>query len=1350
MDVPKKEPRFFGNRRYVLTLRGFAPAVLLALACAAGTVRAQTNNLEQAQKKGNYVGDPVLANSGAYCFSIPLFDLGGPFPLTYGLNYQTDWEAEFKLESGFRSSINSQLERRPNGVEIILDKETLVFEADGTDWVIRSDFDTRYVLKETGASPTIGCYYLMDPIRERVYTFEKAGGTFVISYARLLRVEDRNGNHHDYTYTGGNRYPDRVEDGLGRSLDFTYSGFLERVTDQGGRHIDIAYDYNAADFNNGIVLRSVTDASGATSTFHYAYVATQPFTKPIVRLVRPLGNAPYTQTVEDWPLNGESAVRVTSQADAYGNTLGVNYTAAGNQVTVTRPDAGTVVFEHYHNGGVPKSVTDVTGKTANYGQTVNEQTSEVVDRMGGTNNIAYHVQTGRIASFRDAEGHTTTYTYTPQGQSFSNAVYAETVSFTFYNLTRIDYPDGTFEEFAHDARGNVVARQDRAGKTGTFAYNARGQVALHLNAAGGTNIYTYLADGNRLTSEDPELGVTTYHYDGFKRLDRLTYPDSNTVELTYDLNDRLVAYTDERDNQTTFTYDANGNLVRITDPKGNTTEYTYDLMDRVTSITDRRGKTATRTYNNMNRLESETDPNGIAVGYAYDARADVGSEIWRTGVTVGGQTWRTAYDDEGVPVSCTTPVGRTTTYETDQRGVTAALADPLGSRTALTRDAMGRTTAAMDPLGRVTTFAHNGWDSLDSVAMPVVGAATYRRNDLGKLTRITDPNGRHWRFTYGPMGRMETAVDPLANTWTYTYDGRGRIRRTAYPDGVTATRTYDEAGNLLQWAAGGLVLDYTYDAELDRLTAAEDIGLTYDEAGNITGTDNHGTLYGAAYDNGGRLTNVTYGPLTATYTYDDVTGLLTAVEDSITGTRIGFTYDADRRPVHITRPNGVDTTYSYDDVGRLTRIRHGVLGNLHYTFDAVGQVARVHGNVPLSAASLLRTASNSLAYDAANQVSAASYAYDDRGRRTADPGRAAVSWYARDRVTGIGGVTMTYNGLDDIVTRTEGGVTIGYYYNYAIVAQPVMAERNETTGTLLRYYIYTPDGRLLYMIDDVGPTTARFYHFDSGGSTLFLTDGVGAVTDAYAYSPYGRLLRHDGSNTQPMTFMGQWGVRHESQGTLYHCRARYYDAQMAGFLSRDPVWPETGDARRLNPYGYALANPISFRDPMGTEPAVAAPSVAGISARLRTGDATAYQDAVDHQVREQGYLNFSYSGPYGWGPFADAVREYHRVTIKKIIARLRSGDKRAYQDAIDYQVQERGYFNFSYSGPNGWGPFADAVKEYKAATVNQINSRLRAGDPTAYKDAVSYLLEEQGYLDYSHSGSHGWGPFSDAIKEYRR
>jgi RHS repeat-associated protein len=79
------------------------------------------------------------------------------------------------------------------------------------------------------------------------------------------------------------------------------------------------------------------------------------------------------------------------------------------------------------------------------------------------------------------------------------------------------------------------------------------------------------------------------------------------------------------------------------------------------------------------------------------------------------------------------------------------------------------------------------------------------------------------------------------------------------------------------------------------------------------------------------------------------------------------------------------------------------------------------------------------------------------------------------------------------------------------------------------------------------------------------------------------LLAHTGPSSQPFIYVGRFGVRAESGG-LYHMRARYFDPETGRFLGRDPVWPVLEEPHGLNPYQYALGNPVQFIDPTGRLP----------------------------------------------------------------------------------------------------------------------------------------------------------------------
>ncbi|RPI29028.1 MAG: RHS repeat protein [Acidobacteria bacterium] len=1126
-------------------------------------------------------GDPVFTNSGAFGFSIPLLRLAGPLPLDVDLHYRTDnynwlglgaptsWQPE--QPAHFQHSFLPSMEGNPNAeflpelaAETTRSGELVTFDINNGIPVLREPSPTRYVAKYTARF-----LYLMDPIRGHVYVFQRLGSWD----NRTIALMDRNSNRWLYSFLAGtDRYPTGVSDGLGRSLAFTFvNRDLTTVTDQNNRSIVYAVNVDP----NNRCYNSVTDPMGQVTTFKNAGACL------ITGVQRPLGNTPYTQVYGQAMLNAKTEQRVASQSDAYQNKTTFVYDPTKNRVTMTAPDGTVTVFGHFGNDGPPQSFTDPTGKAGAFTRTAQDQINGFTDRLGDTTAITYHAPTGKIASVTDAKGQTRTYTYTAQDQEFTNpADPSDQVTFTFYNLTRIDHPDGTNQQFTYDSRGNLLTHVDQAGHTWTFTYNARGQVLTETNPAGGVVTNTYNADATLATTTDSDGVTRTFTYDAYKRLQKITHPDTTFTEITYNLNDQITSIRDENGHVYTYAYDANGNGTAVTDPRGNQTQYAYDLIDRVTQMTDRLGRNTIVTYDNMGRTASTTDRNGLAYTFGYDQRG------WQNRLTRGGQTVQAGHDDEAVLASGTTPLGHVATYQSDKLGNRTGVINPLGQATTFSYDSLSRPTGITDPLSRTTTFSYDPRGLLSAVNTPGIGTATYARNNLGQVNNITDLNGQNWTFGHTGMGRASSLTDPLGNTTNFTYDTRGRQTQWVFPDGTTSALTYDSSDNVLrEQYSGGLDLQFTYSA-LDQMLSANGIGFTRDPEGRITSTDNPGTVFGATYDNGGRLATATYnnGAFTVTYAYDPANGLLSRVTDNLTNAQLDFTYDADERLAGVTRSNGVDTTYTYDNADRLNRIQDGAIIDLKYTRDAAGQVTEADVTIPLDPATLLSTGTQTFTYGAASQISTAGYAYDPRGRQTDSPGRT-YGWDGASRLTSIGAAALTYNGLGDLVTRSSGQITTHFYYNYALALNPIVAEKNETTGDFLRYYVWAPDGALLYMIDGSDGNKVYFYHFDRTGSTLALTNSAGAVTDSYAYTPYGKVLGHTGASTQPFTFVGQWGVREEGAvASFYQMRARYYDAQTARFLSRDPVWPRLSSPGELNPYQYALGDPAAMIDPTGTVP----------------------------------------------------------------------------------------------------------------------------------------------------------------------
>lgn len=241
--------------------------------------------------------------------------------------------------------------------------------------------------------------------------------------------------------------------------------------------------------------------------------------------------------------------------------------------------------------------------------------------------------------------------------------------------------------------------------------------------------------------------------------------------------------------------------------------------------------------------------------------------------------------------------------------------------------------------------------------------------------------------------------------------------------------------------------------------------------------------------------------------------------------------------------------------------------------------------VPLDPAEALGFRTRHYEYDSACSPQSSGHSSDTAGNTTASPSHN-FRWNAESLLTRVDGTDLSYNGMGGLLTRTENGVTTRYHYNYGIGLHPIVAEEAGATGTVTRYYVWSPQGGLLYSISmTTAEPSVRFYHFDLTGSTLALTDGDGLVADSYAYTPYGRILGHQGESLQPFTYAGKWGVRQEGAGgDLFHIRARYYDAGNGRFLSPEPLRPQEPDLHMLNPYLYAHANPVSLVDITGFAP----------------------------------------------------------------------------------------------------------------------------------------------------------------------
>jgi RHS repeat-associated protein len=1090
-------------------------------------------------------GDPVNAYTGALTQSEPPdLDLGGPMPLQFRRYYDSSLDGSLLIRSAlginWSHNFDTRVIRFSNRLDIVTYQGARSqFQKSNNVWQAIGSGRSYQVIENVNGSVTN--IVVGDRRANLIYTFDNFG--------ELISIADGKGNAHTLTYT--NNSLKSVTDGLGRTITFNVGGpqHLLSVSD-GVRSVRFGHSTGDEEIN---LLLTVTNPIGGVVT--YTYDPSNAIPALLTSKTLPRGNTPYVQVFD-------TLGRVIRQIELGLRTNKFVYGAG--TTTITNPLGGTLTYTHNTNGSLT-SYKDEANQTVNIGLNSSNQRSVITDRLGNKTGVAYDPISGKTSAVTNADGSVMFFTYT-------NYVVS---NLTFYALSQVTYPDASTEKYFYDSVGNVTRRIDRSANVWMYTYNNHGQPLTITNPRGGTTYFTYNPDATLASMRDTDTGVTTYAYDSLHRLMRTTNPDGSTNSAQVDLNDRVTGTTDERNNTYTYFYDSNGNVTNILDPNGASLKFAYDGMDRVIMATDRLGHNEMVSYDALDRVASYTDKNGNTTGFGYDARSRL------VGITnPAGKAWNFSANAEDIVTARTNPLGRAYFNKIDPTGFVTGHTNPLGNASSLYRNSTLQIGDFVDELGRSNHFAYNA-GMLASLTRPRIGSISVERDPLQRVQRFTDFNGQDWFYGYTDMGRPKSFSDPMVWTTFYDYDLRGRLSLTTFADGVTRSNHYDYAGNLMRVRySDGTDFSFGYD-KLNRLTSAPFTHIALDAEGRPTNTESWNINFGASYDFGGRLTSATYsnGAFKVDYSYD-IRNRLTLVSNGLYGAWMKFNYDDNNNVTNIQRANGISTTLTYDFGDQLTRIQHGSYLDLKYTFNKVGKATQLQWTGLLDPNKWAISASISYTYNSGSQISNPGFNWDWQGRlKSWDTHN--YTWNGASQLTVADGVSYQYNAWDEQVTRIENSQTKWCFYNRAVGQDRLAGEYNWSTGQYERYYVWAPNGPLLFTIDALS-NSVSYYHFDRNGSTIALSDSLGKITDAYAYSLYGNLLSHTGSISQPFTYLGASGVRYDFTTDLYKIGTRWYSPNLKSFLSLDYSWPNL-DNPQSGPYSFANDDPLDYINRRGSE-----------------------------------------------------------------------------------------------------------------------------------------------------------------------
>lgn len=176
-----------------------------------------------------------------------------------------------------------------------------------------------------------------------------------------------------------------------------------------------------------------------------------------------------------------------------------------------------------------------------------------------------------------------------------------------------------------------------------------------------------------------------------------------------------------------------------------------------------------------------------------------------------------------------------------------------------------------------------------------------------------------------------------------------------------------------------------------------------------------------------------------------------------------------------------------------------------YGYDAAG-------NRTTSSVTGASPSSQSLSFNAGNQISSTGYSYDGAGNQTAQPGRTATyNGHEQQTSTVNGGVTTNYSyagtDQDELLSQTTvtgGGATYKYVYGRTDRnGLPVIEAETRTSGTSVAnaYLAHDPAGQPVMIQTSTG--TVALYVYDSRDNPIGLPTDFSSTAYVYNFDPYG-------------------------------------------------------------------------------------------------------------------------------------------------------------------------------------------------------------------------------------------------------
>lgn len=723
----------------------------------------------------------------------------------------------------------------------------------------------------------------------------------------LIRAQDENAAAWQYQYDRHlvTRYTDRTGRGMNLAYDTSIDSganakAIREWADDGSHDTRLEWDKN-------IRLTYVIDALGHETRYYYDIAG---YT---YRIVYPDGG-------EEW-FYRDDAKNVVRHIHPDGSSEHHRYDDQGNLLTHTRADGSQVHFEYdgqhrvtgirdaeggtwkrdYNAQGHLVEETDPRGNKTQYAYDKTGRPVEVVDAKGGVTKLAY-TPDGQLTGYTDCSGHSsqweyddrkrlvksinaagnvTRYRYTPLSIETLAQAHSEGSDSGNHpgQLEAVIHPDGSQEQFRHDAEGRLLAHTDPLARTTAYRYTAAGLIAKRIDALGHSLHYQWDALGRLSALENENGSVYRFRYGPVGRLLEEQGFDGKAIEYRYDEASGVLAETVESGVTTRLDFDPMGRLI-----------------ERRAAATGQPEQIETFAYNANGQLADAKNEHA-RLQWFYDAVGNLVREHQhyqgpfhtdkRTAV------WHHHYDALNQRTGTIRPDGHRTEWLTygaghvhglllDGQDLVSFERDALYQETSRTQANGLLQTMKYDPAGRLVeqqlgAIAHAGQRdqhvSPDAyrpdvqVGMQAAILRRYRYDPSGQLTSLEDNRRGRIEYRYDPVGRLLAANSALARE-TFAFDPANNIQAvdTAQNEPTTSrvplpklldnllkeyagvSYGYDDRGNVVKRTQDGLRSEYEWDAFNRMIRATTWHGVTtfaYDPMGRRI-AKHSGTMEGAA------------------------------------------------------------------------------------------------------------------------------------------------------------------------------------------------------------------------------------------------------------------------------------------------------------------------------------------------------------------------------------------------------------------------------------------------------------------------------------------------------------------------